>query len=105
MGGGEIYLVEAKRGFAPMSEAPLLVFWGKVQGKLSFTRGVFVAAYGFTSDAIQVITRKKQANLFLNDGYDLTRILEGGIGFDAVLRHKLRLLVEQRGVLVRKAST
>jgi hypothetical protein len=100
----EIYLVEAKWEAVPMIEAPLLVFRGKVEGKSSFTRGVFIAANGFTPDGIQAITRGKQPNFFLVDGYDLTLVLEGHVALDVLLRHKLRLLAEEGAVLARKSS-
>ena len=44
----EIYLVEAKWNAAPLPEAHLLTFHGKVTGKSRYSRGVFIALNGVT---------------------------------------------------------
>ncbi|MEP6670275.1 MAG: restriction endonuclease [Chthoniobacter sp.] len=97
----EIYLVEAKWEAAPMSEGPMLIFRGKVEGKSSFTRGIFIAANGFSPDALAAITRGKQPNFFLIDGYDLSLVIEGRVELDVILRHKHRVLAEEGTVLAR----
>ncbi len=94
----EIYLVEAKWEANPLSEAPLLVLRGKIEAKSSFTRGVFIAANGFTPDAIKAITQGKQPNFFLIDGYDLTVVLEGHLDLIHLLREKQRHLAEEGAV-------
>ena len=96
----EIYLVEAKWESEKISEAPLLVFRGKVEGKSSVTRGVFISLSGYTDPALTSITQGKQPNFFLMDGYDLSVVLEGQIHLDALLRSKLRLLAERGEVFV-----
>jgi hypothetical protein len=96
----EIYLVEAKWESAKLSEAPLLVFRGKVEGKSSFTRGLFLSLSGYNETALTAITRGKQPNFFLMDGYDLSVILEGQIRLDALLRTKLRFLAEEGKMFV-----
>ncbi|MDA1275514.1 MAG: restriction endonuclease [Verrucomicrobia bacterium] len=96
----EIYLVEAKWEATSLSEAPLLVFRGKIEAKSSFTRGVFIAANGFTPDAIKAITQGKQPNFFLIDGYDLTVVLEGHLDLIHLLREKQRHLAEKGAVFV-----
>ena len=96
----EIYLVEAKWESTHLSEAPLLVFRGKIEAKSSFTRGVFIAANGFTPDAIKAITQGKQPNFFLIDGYDLTLALEGHLDLMHMLREKQRHLAEKGAVFV-----
>lgn len=96
----EIYLVEAKWESKKISEAPLLVFRGKVEGKSSVTRGVFISLSGYTDPALTAITQGKQPNFFLMDGYDLSVVLEGQIHLDALLRSKLRLLAERGKVFV-----
>lgn len=97
---GEIYLLEAKWEARPLPEGPLLVFRGKVEGKSQFTRGVFVALSGITREAQEAITRGKQANFFLMDGYDLTMVLEGRMRLEDLLRAKLRRLAEEGRVFV-----
>jgi len=96
----EIYLVEAKWESEKISESPLLVFRGKVEGKSSVTRGVFISLSGYTDSALTAITQGKQPNFFLLDGYDLTLVLEGQIALNAILRAKLRYLAEEGKVFV-----
>jgi hypothetical protein len=96
----EIYLVEAKWESRQISEAPLLVFRGKVEGKSSVTRGVFISINGFTEEAKKAITQGKQPNFFMIEGYDLTWVLEGRISLSDLLRGKLRRLAEEGKVFV-----
>lgn len=96
----EIYLVEAKWEADPLREAPLLVFRGKIEGKSSFTRGVFIAANGFTPSALTAITQGKQPNFFLVDGYDLTVVMEGHLDLKHMLREKQRRLAEKGQVFL-----
>jgi len=96
----EIYLVEAKWESEKLSEAPLLIFRGKVEGKSSFTRGVFLSLSGYAETALKAITQGKQPNFFLMDGYDLSIVLEGQIQLDMLLRIKLRHLAEEGSVFV-----
>ncbi len=96
----EIYLVEAKWLSDPISEAPLLVFRGKVEGKSTVTRGVFISLSGCTAPALDAISRGKQPNFFVVDGYDLTWVLERRIDLKEMLRAKLRRLAEEGRVFV-----
>lgn len=96
----ETYLVEAKWTQEPVPQSDLLVFRGKVEGKSAFTRGVFISLSGFSAQAIEAITRGKQPNFFLVDGYDLTTVLEGQADLMALLRLKLRKLTEEGRVFV-----
>ncbi|MBF0308898.1 MAG: restriction endonuclease [Magnetococcales bacterium] len=93
--GGHVYLVEAKWLSQSVSEEPLLVFRGKLEGKSAWTRGVFIALNGFSDLALQAITRGKQPTFFLMEGYDLTMVLEGQCRLDDLLRAKVRLLSEE----------
>lgn len=99
----EIYLVEAKWEAAKMSEAALLVFRGKVEGKSSVTRGVFIAANGFTEEALDALGRGKQPNFFLVDGYDISIVLHGYIDLHSLLREKQRRFAEEGKLLHRVA--
>ncbi len=91
----EIYLVEAKWEANPLSERPLLEFRGKVEGKSSITRGMFITLNGCTSPALDAITRGKQPNFFLVDGVDLVDVLQGGHSLNELLRAKVRYLAEE----------
>lgn len=96
-----IYLIEVKWTKKPINESDLLIFRGKVEGKSSFTRGMFMSINGFTEDAIKAITTGKQPNFFLLDGYDLTTVLEEKCSLGELLRHKIRKLAEEGSVYVR----
>lgn len=91
----EVYLLEAKWEASRLSEAPLMVFREKVYGKSSITRGLFIALNGCTTQALDAITRGKQPNFFLMDGYDLTMVLEGTLELDTLLKAKIRHLAEE----------
>lgn len=96
----EVYLIEAKWRAEKISEAPLLEFRGKVEGKSTITRGVFLSMSGYTEAAMDSITRGKQPNFFLMDGYDLSVVLEGHIDLIQLLRAKIRSLAEEGKVFI-----
>lgn len=91
----EVYLLEAKWTGAPIPEADLLVFRGKVEGKSSFTRGLFISINGFSSPAVEAIRVGKQPTFVMMDGADFYRVLEGFVRLDEVLRKKVRRLAEK----------
>ncbi len=90
----EVYLLEAKWTASPVGESDLLVFRGKVEGKSSFTRGLFISINGFSPAAPQAITIGKQPTFVMMDGADLYRVLEGHVRLDDILRQKVRRLCE-----------
>ena len=96
----EIYLLEAKWHQTPLSEGDLLIFRGKVEGKSKYTRGVFISVNGISKDAAEAITKGKQPNFFVIDGYDLTMALEDNIGLIELLRIRQRLLAEEGKVIL-----
>ena len=96
----ETYLVEAKWQKEPISEADLLVFRGKIEGKSAFTRGVFVSLNGISDGARQAIVHGKQPTFFIIDGYDLTMVLAGQVTLAAFLRQRRRVLAEEGEVIV-----
>jgi hypothetical protein len=67
----EVYLLEAKWLQEPSPAADLYVFREKVEGKSKFTRGVFLSINGVSRDGSDAITRGKQPNFFIIDGYDV----------------------------------
>ena len=95
-----IYLLESKWEKDPLPEADLLVFRGKIEGKSTFTRGVFVALNGISMQARDAITRGKPPSFFVMDGYDLMMILSESISLATFLRKRVRLLAEQGRVYV-----
>ena len=91
----EVYIVEAKWESAKLSEAPLMVFREKVHGKSTITRGILIAINGCTFQALDAITRGKQPNFCIVDGYDLSVVMEQSLGLPELLRAKVRRLAEE----------
>jgi hypothetical protein len=96
----QIYLLESKWEKHPLPEEHLLVFRGKIEGKSTFTRGVFVALNGISAPARDAITRGKAPSFFVMDRHDLMMILSESISLTTFLRKRVRLLAEQGRVYV-----
>jgi hypothetical protein len=90
----DLYLLEAKWHKDKTQEDDLLVFRGKIEGKSSITRGVFISVNGYTENAVQAICIGKQPNFFLIDGYDLSNLLSYNQNLLALLRFKRREMAE-----------
>jgi hypothetical protein len=97
---GDIYLLEAKWENHPLPEADLLVFRGKIEGKSTFTRGVFIALNDVTREARDAITRGKAPSFFVMNGHDLIVVLCGTMTLVDFLRARRRLLAEEGRVCV-----
>lgn len=97
---GQIYLLESKWENHALPEAPLLVFRGKIEGKSTFTRGVFIALNDISGPARDAITRGKAPSFFVMNGHDLMMILSEVIYFPDFLRKRVRLLAEEGRVCV-----
>jgi hypothetical protein len=97
---GQVYLMESKWEKDALPEADLLVFRGKIEGKSTFTRGVFIALNDITGPARDAITRGKAPSFFVMNGHDLMMILSETIGLTDFLRKRVRLLAEEGCVCV-----
>jgi hypothetical protein len=97
---GEIYLVESKWEQSPLAESELLVFRGKIEGKSTFTRGVFIALNGISAPALNAITKGKAPCFFVMNGHDLMMILDGAMNLTEFLQRRVRLLAETGSVCV-----
>jgi hypothetical protein len=97
---GEVYLMESKWEKAPLPEADLLIFRGKIEGKSTFTRGVFIALNDVSEPARNAITRGKAPSFFVMNGHDLLMILSEAISLEDFLRMRVRLLAEEGRVCV-----
>lgn len=97
---GETYLLESKWEKHALPEADLLVFRGKIEGKSTFTRGVFIALNDISLEARDSITRGKAPSFFVMNGYDLMMILSESISLTDFLRRRRRLLAEEGRVCV-----
>lgn len=94
------YLIEAKWQNTPVSNAELLVFHGKVGGKATWARGIFISYSGFTRDGLDAFSRGRTTNLIAIDGLDLSYVLEGKILLVELIRLKARRAAEEGRIMV-----
>jgi hypothetical protein len=92
---GQIYLLEAKWEKHPLPETDLLIFRGKIEGKSTFTRGLFIALNDISLPARDAITRGKAPSFFVMNGHDLIMILSHAMSLPDFLRKRVRLLAEE----------
>jgi hypothetical protein len=97
---GQVYLLESKWESHPLPEADLLVFRGKIEGKSTFTRGVFIALNDISVCARHAITRGKAPSFFVINGHDLLMLLSEKISLTDFLQKRVRLLAEEGCVCV-----
>jgi hypothetical protein len=91
---GQTYLVEAKWHGPQIGFADLMTFSGKVAGKASWSRGLFVSNSGFTADGLEAFSRGRQTNLICVDGLDLYEVLSRKVSLIDVLEEKARRAAE-----------
>ncbi|MGH0257469.1 restriction endonuclease [Sinorhizobium meliloti] len=91
---GQTYLVEAKWHGPQIGFADLMTFSGKVAGKASWSRGLFVSNSGFTVDGLEAFSRGRQTNLICADGLDLYEVLSRKVSLIDVLEEKARRAAE-----------
>lgn len=91
---GQTYLVEAKWHGPQIGFADLMTFSGKVAGKASWSRGLFVSNSGFTIDGLEAFSRGRQTNLICADGLDLYEVLSRKVSLIDVLEEKARRAAE-----------
>jgi len=91
---GQTYLVEAKWHGPQIGFADLMTFSGKVAGKASWSRGLFVSNSGFTAEGLEAFSRGRQTNLICMDGLDLYEVLSRKASLIDVLEEKARLAAE-----------
>jgi Restriction endonuclease len=96
----DFYLVEAKWHDPKIGISDLLTFSGKVDGKATWSRGLFVSFSGFTEDAIQAFSRGRRTNLICMDGLDLYDILDHRYSLPKVLAAKARRAAETNAAYV-----
>jgi hypothetical protein len=82
------YLFEAKWQKQSVDNAELLIFSGKVEGKLENTLGLFLSINGFSPTGIEAFTKGKRSSIILMDGGDVMAILEERIKIVDLLRRK-----------------
>lgn len=97
---GETYLVEARWREAQAAEADLLVFSGKVTGKATWSRGLFISHSGFTTDGLEAFGRGKATSIICMDGLDLCHVIDGKLDLRDVLERKSRRAAETNRAFV-----
>ncbi|MFP2958243.1 restriction endonuclease [Myxococcus sp. 1LA] len=86
--GTDIYLLEAKWHEAPIGNADLHAFHGKLDQKAVWTRGLFISYSGFTTVGLNAFGRAKR--VICMDGADLQDTLVREIPLNHVLAKKVR---------------
>lgn len=94
------YLIEAKYQATPVGEADLLIFRSKVEGKATWSRGIFISISSFTDDGLAAFSRGRPTNLITFNGQDLFFIVDGQISLDQAIRLKARRAAETGEVMV-----
>jgi hypothetical protein len=97
---GQTYLVEAKWHGPQIGFADLMTFSGKVGGKASWSRGLFVSNSGFTAEGLEAFARGRQTNLICADGLDLYEVLSRRVSLAEVLHEKDRRAAETNRAFV-----
>ena len=92
--GTDFYLVEAKWHDRQIDQGELLVFHGKVSGKSSWSRGLFVSYSGFTSDGLTAFSKGRSTNIIGMDSQDLFHILNGEMSLVDTINKKARRAAE-----------
>jgi len=97
---GQAYLLEARWQANPSSQKDLLIFNGKVEGKSTWARGIFISYIGFTPDGLEAFARGKRTSIIGLNGMDILFILEGRISLLDAIKKKARRAVETNDFFV-----
>ncbi|MEH0023126.1 MAG: TOPRIM nucleotidyl transferase/hydrolase domain-containing protein [Desulfobacter sp.] len=92
---GSVFLLEAKWHKDALPASSIYQFKGKVDGKLTGTIGVFISMSGYSKDAVDALALGKSLNVILFGREDIDTAINGGIGFKAILKTKLRKAAEE----------
>jgi hypothetical protein len=96
----QTYLLEAKWQAKPSGQDQLLVFNGKVEGKSTWARGLFVSYIGFTDDGLTAFAKGKRTSIIGMNGTDIFYILQGKISLINAIKKKARRSVETNDFFV-----
>ena len=75
-------------------------FSGKVTGKATWSRGLFISHSGFTPDGLEAFARGKPTSIICMDGLDLYHVIEGKLELRQVLEKKARRAAETNHAFV-----
>lgn len=88
------YLIEAKWQKLLIGNKELLSFYGKVDGKASWSRGIYISYTGFSPDGLEAFGKGRATNIITITGQDIYFILDGGISLVDCIRKKARWAAE-----------
>jgi len=91
---GRTYLIEARWQNKQVGNADLLILRGKVEGKASWSRGLFISYNGFSKDGLEAFSKVGATNIICMDGQDLFFILDGKISLIEAIDLKARRAAE-----------
>jgi len=97
---GNTYLIEAKWQTKLVGNDELLSLNGKVGGKATWSRGIFISYSGFSEDGLLAFSRGRPTNLIGISGQDLYFVLNGGMQLDRMISIKARRAAEEGRVFV-----
>lgn len=97
---GETYLVEAKWQAGRTGQSDLLTFSGKVSGKATWARGIFISNSGFSEDGLKAFRTGRRTNIICADGLDLHQVVHNRLSLIDVLDEKLRRAAETNQAFV-----
>ena len=97
---GETYLVEAKWHAGKTGQSDLLAFAGKVAGKATWSRGLFISNSGFSDDGLKAFGSGRRTNIICADGLDLHEVVHNRLSLVEILDEKLRRAAETNRAFV-----
>lgn len=95
---GRYFLLETKWHERELPASEVFAFWGKVEGKLAGTLGIFVSMSGFSQEAASALALGKAMKILLVDGRDIKAVFNGDTTWSRLVEMKLRRAA-QRGEL------
>jgi len=72
----------------------LLTFSGKVSGKATCSRGLFISNSGFSMEGLEAFGTGRRTNIICIDGLDLHEVVHNRLSFVDVVEEKLRRAAE-----------
>ena len=97
---GDTYLVEARWQAGLTGQSDLLTFSGKVSGKATWSRGLFISNSGFSDDGLKAFSSGRRTNIICADGLDLHEIVHNRLSLIEILEEKLRRAAETNRAFV-----
>lgn len=94
------YLIEAKWQSKPVGQSDLLILHGKIEGKATWSKGIFISMSGFTDDGLTAFSHGRPTNIIAINGQDIYFILKGKMRLDDAIRLKARKAAETGEILV-----